>query len=315
MVLGCSSQTALQPVPNSPTAQESVVGEAQPSATPGVPTLELAVTSPTNTQSLTRTAPPSTATVAPTEGEIVADAELLSPNQAYVAKLYGEYRHPSGRPTIEVVNSEGVLIWSVEYQGELPTGDPRRSLTIYRWSDDSERLYFYYSFRYDGYPTLWDGFDLQVLSIASGKIWRVLPGQGMMAFAFSPNERKIAFARQDDEPKQVVVKDLQSGEETAIPVERIASGYVQVGWFTWSPDSRHLLYYTENQEEIEVIAVDTRSWVQRKILHYFTEDIWFDSWVSDDVVRYLTDLNTGEMTDVDVSTGARIVAGTATPKP
>ncbi len=313
VIVGCGSQSEVPPVPNLPTAQEPVAGATPSSATPGRPTPEEAVLSPTSTQVQTRTTAP--ATVTPADSELIADAELVSPNQAYVAKLYGEYRHPSGRPTIEVFDREGRLIWSVEYQGELPTGDPRRALTIYRWSDDSERLYFYYSFRFDGYPTLWDGFDLQVLSMASGKLWRVLPGQGMMAFAVSPNERKIAYARQDDEPARVMVKDLQTGEETTIPIERIAVDNIQVGWFVWSPDSRHLLYSTENQEEIEVTVVDTRSWVQRKILDYFTEDTWFDRWVSDDVVRYLTDLNTGEMTDIDVGTGEVIVVGTATPKP
>ena len=154
-----------------------------------------------------------------------------------------------------------------------------------------------------------------MLSIASGKIWRVLPGQGMIAFAFSPNERKIAYARQDDEPKQVMVKDLQSGDETALPVERVVEGNIQVGWLSWSPDSRYLLYYTENLEEFEVTAVDTRLWVQRKILRYFTDEIWFDRWISDEIVRYRTDLNTGELSDIVLSTGESEIVGTATPEP
>lgn len=75
--------------------------------------------------------------------------------------------------------------------------------------------------------------------------------------------------RVDQTTPQVIVKDLQTGEETTIPIERIAVDNIQVGWFVWSPDSRHLLYSTENQEEIEVTVVDTRSWVQRKILEFF----------------------------------------------
>jgi len=86
---------------------------------------------------------------------------LFSPNGKYVAKRYDPYlRSPFEKPAIEIFNEQGKLLWRIPYQGEMPIGDPRPSLSIYKWAIDSSKLYFYYAFHGDGGYTLTDGFNL-----------------------------------------------------------------------------------------------------------------------------------------------------------
>ena len=69
--------------------------------------------------------------------------EIISPDGKFVAKLFSEYQHPSGKEAIEIWKSDGSAIWVVPYQGEMPTYDPRPSLSLYRWASDSSVFYLF----------------------------------------------------------------------------------------------------------------------------------------------------------------------------
>ncbi|MBN1149549.1 MAG: hypothetical protein JXA78_19970, partial [Anaerolineales bacterium] len=142
------------------------------------------------------------------------DKILLSPDGRYVAKLYSEYNYITGRPTIEVLDNSGSLLWTIPYQRVMPTGDPHPYLRMHEWSSDSLTLYFYYAFHYDGVYTLWDGFDLQSIQVTTGRIQHIVPGAGLMAFAFSPNEQYVAYTRNQDQPRCLIVRNLANGGES-----------------------------------------------------------------------------------------------------
>ena len=250
----------------------------------------------------------------PTVSSETADQVIVSPDGNLTAKRYNEYGSKTGKPVIVVSDISGQELWTVEYQRELPTGDPRPALRIYRWSKDSSRLYFYYAFSFDGYPTLWDGYDLQVLSLATGKVWRMLPGEGLMAFAFSPSESHIAYARNTDEPRLIIIRDLRNGEEATITVNTPVGSRTQVGWIEWSPDGDQLIYYIEIEERFFVVYLDIKTEVQRKVFDFWAEEYGFDRWIDNRQIRLIS-YSDRQLIDIDVLTTEQVMAGTATATP
>ena len=250
----------------------------------------------------------------PTASSETADQIFVSPDGNLTAKRYNEFYSKTGKPVIVVSDISGQELWTVEYQGELPTGDPRPELRIYKWSKDSSRLYFYYAFGFDGYPTLWDGYDLQVLSMATGKVWRVLPGEGLMAFAFSPTESHIAYARNADEPRLIIIRDLRNGKESAATVNTPVGSRTQVGWIEWSPDERQLIYHIETGEHFFVIYLDVETAIQRKVFDFWSEEYGFDRWINEEQIRFVSYLDK-QLIDINVLTAEQVIAGTPTATP
>jgi Tol biopolymer transport system component len=122
------------------------------------------------------------------------------------------------KPVMEVWDQEGSILWKVSYQPDWePFGGPRRSMTIYGWSPDSSKLYFYYSLQYDsGAPTFAFVRDLQSLDIATGKIKFILPlsRDEPTAFAFSPDMSKIAYIS----GSKVAILDLNTGSDKSTKI-------------------------------------------------------------------------------------------------
>lgn len=262
---------------------------------------------PTATATLSVSATPS-ATPDP------ASQIAYSPDGKFIAKRYDPYGRPSlEKPVIEIFDEQNKLLWQIPYQGEMPTGDPRPSLSIYKWANDSSGLFFYYAFSYDGYHTLWDGFNLQKVNVKTGAIEKVFPGKELSAFAFSPDESSIAYAQYQDIPPKLVIRNLSTKGEKHINIDLTSENLIQVGWISWSPSGDKVIYHVENNEQVWAYYLDVETMEQKELLQFWLEEYWFDGWTADEKPRYL-DIDQNVVI-IDVETNEITVIGTATPKP
>lgn len=236
---------------------------------------------------------------------------LFSPDGQYAAVKYSEVDHESGIPTLEILTSDGELLWSIPDEGGVPLTDPYPHLEAYRWSEDSSVLYFYYAFGFDGAFSLWDGYGLKQIDVNTGEISTLISSEGLSAFAISPNDRYLAYVRSADHPPAVVIRDLISGEQNRYPIEVEADVYEQAGWITWSPFSDALIFHTlQDGWMAQAIFFNHTSGRQYVFLEYYIEAYQFDEWLSPGTVRYVN-LFKNATFDINVWTGA----GAPTPKP
>lgn len=286
----------------------------------GAPTVVNAV-SPTETiipsATLTPTANESeTLSISATLSETPDPANQIffSPDGKYVAKRYDPYGRPSlEKPVIEIFDDHNELLWQIPYQGEMPTGDPRPSLSIYQWANDSSALYFYYIFRPDGRYNFWDGLDLQKVNIETGIIEQVLPGTEIVAFAISPDGVNIAYARSEDNPRKLIIRNLSTKSEKYINIDVESKSPVQLGWISWSPRGENVLYHVESEEEVWAYYLDVKTLQQKEILRFWLEEYWFDGWAQGEKPRYV-DLHKNVVI-IDAESHVLTVIGTATPMP
>jgi hypothetical protein len=259
-----------------------------------------------------------------TEGQYVSDP-YWAPNNEYSAKLYFTSYHPPKAAKIEISDTNGIVLWTVtDPRGEI-IGDPHPNLAIYKWSEDSSLLYFYYSFSYDGVETLWNGLDLQSIDIKTGQIKRVLPGEGLMAFAFSLDGSFIAYVRQQDQPRRLFIRNLSTGAEKNVVIDLPAENegtHTQAGWIDWSPDGHEILYYTfllsptERNEIYQAVHLDISTMKQRVLLEFFEGDYVFAGWTPNGSVRFLRySYPKNEVVEINVKTGKMTTIGTVTPTP
>lgn len=266
---------------------------------------------PTYTKFPTSTPDPN-ATPSPTPD--LADQVVISPDGHFVAKLYSGYIYPTGVETIEIQNAGAEVLWIIPYQGEVPTGDPRRYLRVYQWAQDGKHLYFYYTFSYDGAHTLWNGFDLQVMNVETGNIQQVIDSDELVAFQFSRNERYLAYTRANDSPRKLFVRDMQTGTERSVTAHPDSENYVQAGWIVWSADSKEIVYQTWEDEWIQVYHVDIATMQTKMVFEYWVESYWFNGWSADGVSLEFMSYEE-EIVAIQIDSGEQIMVGTVTPTP
>jgi hypothetical protein len=209
-----------------------------------------------------------------------------SPDGKYTAWLKsGDWITTKDR--IEISEINGTLLWTIPSRLNPPVGDPHPSLNIYGWSKDSSTLYFRYLFLPDGggFEFWWDGFDLQSIDIATGEIKKVIPVDGTISFAFSPDESKIAYIRAGDGPQSIVIRTLATGYEKKTSIEGISGQVVVMGNICWAPDGHNLAFLVNTQDYLEYIFVlDTYKMnLQKMILSPYI----FKGWTSNNLLRFL----------------------------
>jgi Tol biopolymer transport system component len=180
------------------------------------------------------------------------------------------------------------------------------------WSHDSSTLYFYYAFSFDGALTLWSGFDLQGLDVASGDTWPLVPSERLIAFAFSPDSFLLAFAREDDQPRRLTLRNLPGGLERTIDIGLPTDVYTQVGWLSWSPGGTGLLYWTEADERMNVYYVNERTMRTQHLLGYLGDQYSFQGWVDEAHVQFQL-MAASSPIELDVQTGSIVGHGSTTP--
>jgi len=115
---------------------------------------------------------------------------------------------------------------------------------ISHWSDDSAFAYITFDPHTDGY---WEpyhqGIVLYRLDLQTGRISEVLPlGKSdwiFYSFAFSPNDRRLAYIVTDQSPVVLNIRDMQIGEEESFEFD---PKYNTGGRLVWSLDSQKLVF-------------------------------------------------------------------------
>ncbi len=256
-------------------------------------------------------------TIVPTATPVMPTDVVPSPNGQFIARLWhsGVYNMPDERPTIDILNKDGSLLWQIPYQGEVATFMPSPVLQIYAWSPDSADLYFFYVFSPDGgdFAFLWTGYDLQKIHVADGHIERVLPGEGMMSFAFSPDGKQIAYSGVEKPPKFLYVRNLLTGAEKRAPVATSPSDNLMVGDIHWSPYGKSLAFQTQDSDYmVQTIYLDIAHMKTRVIREYKLYEMWFEGWTSNGNLRFY---QYQKVVAIDPSSGQTIIIGTPTPQP
>lgn len=138
-----------------------------------------------------------------------------------------------------------------------------------------------------------------------------------MAFAFSPDESRIAYVRRQDQPRRLIIRNLSNGTEKSIgidlPVEDEET-YTQAGWIDWSPDGNELIYHTEVQEMIQAVHVDIPTMKQKVLFEFLDGKYWFDGWTLNGGLRFIQ-YPKYEVVEINVQTGEMTSVGTVTPTP
>ena len=115
---------------------------------------------------------------------------------------------------------------------------------VNHWSNDGVYVYVFVNPHTDGY---WESFHQGIvlfrLHLETGQISEVLPlreGDWMFySFAFSPNDRRLAYIVTDKSPVVLKIRDMQTGDEQSFEFD---SKYNTGGGFVWSPDSQKLVF-------------------------------------------------------------------------
>lgn len=249
------------------------------------------------------------------------DLILISPSGEFIAEFDNAYSHPATRPqVIKILDKNGSLLWGIPYQHGISRSDPHPSLSIYRWSKDSQYLYFYYGYGPDGGDRAfwWDGFDLQRINVYNGDIEQVLPGdrEKFVAFAFSLDETQIAYTREQDNPSIIYIRNLSTGKEKTAEVISQSNNYVRVGDIHWSLSGQEIAFQTESKDSIaQTIVLNPSTMKQKVVRKYMVSTSYFQGWSEDGNLEFFDVGNGVYIVHVNPKSGETIVIGTPTSGP
>ena len=275
------------------------VSDSLPSITPSKTPSAIVTPNPTFTKQPELTPPP---TFDPYINSID------SPDGNFSVKIHINLIDQNEKPFIEIWDKSGKPLWRVDYQYSWnPDAAPNDNLTIYGWSKDSSKVYFYYSFGYDGSYTLFNGSNLQSIDAYTGEVKDVISGC-CIAFDFTPDMNKITYTNNG----RVGILDLITGKDNSVKI--FPHQYEQAGWVYISPSSEKVIFHTLFEYAGTAIFLDANTMNQKIIMEkYFIETMQFDGWAVDESPRYL-ELGKDVFT-IDLNTFAKIVVGTPTPRP
>jgi Tol biopolymer transport system component len=196
--------------------------------------------------------------------------------------------------------------------------DPRPNLAIADWSPDGGLLFFYHSFAYDGAPTLWSGFKLRGIDIASGKIATLIPSDRIMAFRFSPDFSRLAYVLDEDDPRTLYIRTLASGEvtnfRTAVP-RYDGDIYNQMGSIRWSDSGDRLIVFVGTADErSSMYLFDLLHSTSKRLLDSWLGRYQIEDWSVDETLR-LHNVFEGRIETMNLETAQLTILGTPTPNP
>ena len=237
---------------------------------------------------------------------------IVSPNGEYIAYAYDFYWNY--HQTIEIKDRDEKLIWRIPYQGELPDGDPHPYMGIYRWSNDSSRLYFCYSWASDGGdpPIQISCYNLQQLDIKTGKIQSVV---------ISPDESRVGYIICQDRSCIVHVQNISTGfDKTASVFFGSNEQLAQLWNISWYADPGFVFHLQNKNQIIRTFYLNISTMKYVVIKKYPAPPIpgWaeFQGWVDKNTLEFLESGNVGvQVIHIDIRNGGTIVIGTPTPTP
>ncbi len=248
-------------------------------------------------------------------------SELSSPNGEYIA--YSFIYSGTEQQTIEIQDKEGRSLWQIPFQGELPHSDPRTTISIHHWSDDSSQLYFCYSWSPDGGDIFlrFSCTRLQTIDIKTGEIRSVVPG-GYKAFGISNDGSEIAYLQCTDESCTIHIQNLSTGSEKIASAIDDPNDYIAIDGIFWSPNDSGLVFHTQDQDYImlQTIYLDISTMKIRLIKKYpvpYSQNEWaaFDGWVDDNTLIFVESENAiVQVVHLNIRSNESTVIGTPTPR-
>lgn len=144
---------------------------------------------------------------------------------------------------IKIVRIDESKVWDVS-SNQLIGLYSDHFVYVSHWSNDGTYVYVFANPHTDGYwESFHQGIVLYRLTLETGQISEVLPlGKSdwiFYSFAFSPNDRRLAYIMTDQSPVILNLRDMQTGDEQSFEFD---SKYNTGGAFIWSPDSQKLVF-------------------------------------------------------------------------
>ena len=145
--------------------------------------------------------------------------------------------------TIEIVRVDETKKWEVS-SDTLINPYAEYFVGVDHWSNDGAYAYLDFDPHTDGYwEPFHQGIVLYRLNLETGQISEVLPLDKsdwiFYSFAFSPNDRRLAYIVTDKSPVILNIRDMQTGDEQSFEFD---PKYNTGGGFVWSPDSQKLVF-------------------------------------------------------------------------
>ena len=160
----------------------------------------------------------------------------LSPNGQWAEAICDLY-------SIIIVRMDGTKEWGLS---SISLIGPYTEHFVYlsHWSNDGAYAYVRVDPHTDGYwEPFHQGMVLYCLNLETGQISEVLPlGKSdwiFYSFAFSPNDKRLAYIVTDKSPVILNIRDMPTGDEQSFEFD---PKYNTGGGFVWSPDSQKLIF-------------------------------------------------------------------------
>jgi len=160
----------------------------------------------------------------------------FSPNGQWVEAICDLY-------SLIIISGDGKIEWDMS-SASLVAPHTKHFVSLAHWSNDGGYAYIVVDPHTDGYwEPFHQGIVLYRLDLKTGHISETLP-QGksdwiFYSFAFSPNDRRLAYIVTDQSPVTLKIRDLQTGIEESFDFD---PKYNTGGGFVWSPDSQQLVF-------------------------------------------------------------------------
>ena len=160
----------------------------------------------------------------------------LSPNSQWAEAICDPY-------SIIIIRMDGTKEWGLS-SDSLIAPYTEHFVYLSHWSIDGAYAYVVANPHTDGYWEFFhQGFVLYRLTLETGQVSEVLPlvksNWRFYSFAFSPNDRRLAYIVTDKSPVILNIRDMQTGDEQSFEFD---PKYNTGGGFLWSPDSQKLIF-------------------------------------------------------------------------
>jgi hypothetical protein len=240
----------------------------------------------------------------------------------------------SAKGYTKVINSDGSKIWRISFESFTLPGN-YTFLSGYKIDTNGDYLYLIPRHPYGGMglcPSCLFGFGspLYRLELSSGKLTTILPyidNGSYVDIAISPDARYLIYSDSRD-GNTVYIQDLINGNSQKI---KLGSIYIINGGFTWTPDSKNLVFaaglngWEKGKAGISLFRLNLKTMNLQTLLLNDNRNLvpWLDSdsskiWLNDNILNLASikisgqDFSSNEWS-INVKTGEVIPLSTLTP--
>lgn len=245
--------------------------------------------------------------------------DAKSPNGAWRINLCIDPK--TGSSYTKFIQVNGVATWEVSFyemfgktrkSNSNPEGYKDGQMVVAHWSSDGRFAYLYpFICCMDG-PVLFNGvFALYRFDLSTGELKTIFSSGGH--FKFSPDDKYLVYRTI---PPTVHLFNLESGDDASFPLDK---KYATVGFFSWSPSSKMLVFvaplqhwedgwpdYTGNKNGYSLLLLNRETMKVsilidndlRRLLPMLTDDK--SAWIDNDKIllsnNYLYDISKHQLT-------------------